>query len=210
MKIVITCFLIVSSSFSFGQISIINLSLTDSSLDIAYVGVDNHIALKGVNRLSTLIISVTNGTIEKYASNEYLFRMQNTDTSVFSVKQNGKVIASKTFKGSTLPSPVAGLGNLKDSVVTMKQIELNPFLAIILPNCFYRNNSTILGFSAAFFNHETNDSLFTSADRNKLSPQQLKIIKELKSGDTIYFDNIRYVWPDSRTVKASPFRIYIK
>ena len=209
MKIVIAYLLIVSSLFSSGQVSIINRSLTDSSLDIAYVGVDNHIALKGINNFSTLIISVTNGTIEKYVANDYIFRTSNTGSSTINVKQNGKIIASKTFKGEMFPSEVIRLGNLKDSILSIRQIQLNPFLVIVLPNCLCKYNFQIVSFSAIFFKHETKDSIITTAKLHQFSPEQLAIIKELKPGDTIYFSNIRFIGgPDD--ARVPPLRVYIK
>ena len=128
------------------QVNIFNRSLTDSSLRIVYIGVDNFLEIKGV---------------------------------------------------------------IKDSVASINEILINPFLRLFRENCFYKKQFMITSFRATFIGYDL-DSLNTNAPGNLLTQEQIDQIKKLRRGDKIFFNEIYAVGPDSRRRKLTPFIIIIE
>src|ERR1700752_1992453 len=83
---------------SFSQVNIINRSLTDSSLTIAYIGVDNAIELTGLkNNHGTLSFSTTNGIITNVGGNRYILRPLRQGECVITFTEKNRILAKKIF-----------------------------------------------------------------------------------------------------------------
>ena len=101
------------------------------------------------------------------------------------------------------------LGGIKDSVASIQEILINPFLHLFRENCFYKKQFMITSFRATFIGYDL-DSLNMNATGNLLTQEQVDQIKKLRRGDKIFFNEIYALGPDSRRRKLSPFTIIIK
>lgn len=212
MKFIINLILLVIALKTAAQTDIICSKLTDSSLNYFYIGVDNPIAVIG-NRITdnyTVTISGGGAMITKESANNYIVKATTVtdECKVVIIGKNGKVILKKDFKVRVIREPVATLSGIKDTTVSRNRILLNPFLSIVIPNCYFQLNYKVLSFSATFINES--DSIYTTAIDNLLSLEQMKLIKEAVAGSKIYFDNIRAIGPDERARKFPPFWIKIQ
>ena len=202
--------LVFLSPFSiFAQVNIINRSLTDTSLAYAYVGVDNAIELTGYKVNNSILISITRGTIMNLGQNRYVLRISIPGECVLTFTDKGKVIAKRTFKVDELAEPRIRLAGVRDSVASVNQILVNPFLIIEIPGSYLKHRLVVTRFMATFVGQNF-DSLETFAAGNIFTQEQINIIKQLHSGDRIFFSDIYFLGPDSRRRKFPPFTIIIK
>jgi GldM C-terminal domain len=192
------------------QVDIINVSIADSTKPILYIGVDNYVSLKGKNNYVDYSISIagTNSTITKTGPNKYIARVAEKGTAIITYTEKGKSPVKKNFLVEIVPDPIATLAGLYDTTINRNRILINPQLQVILPNCYYQHSYRVISFQAVFINGS--DSIFTFSNYNRLTEEQLKLVRQQTSGATIYFDNIRALSTDSRTVTLQPFWIKIE
>ena len=208
MKLISFSLFTILSVTVYSQINIINESLTDSSKNIFYIGVDNRISIIGLAD-NTIAITGGGGAIYKTGKGQYVVRVSTPTDDCKIILINGtKNIFRKSYKVRTIGELVATLSGIRDTTVSRNRVLLNPFLSIVIPNCFYQHNLQVVSFSAIFINNR--DSITTMANGNLLSQEQINLVKEASPGSNIYFDNIRGRGPDSRTRIFHPFWIKIQ
>jgi len=191
-----------------GQVYIFNQNLTDISINIFYIGVDNRISILWLADYK-IAISGGGGTIQKTGKDQYVVRVTTpTDNCEIIITNGTKNIFRQSYFVRTIGDPVATLSGIRDTIVSKNRILLNPFLTVVIPNCYYNHNRRVLSFSATFINDR--DSVPTITNGNLLSQDQLKLVKEANTGSKIYFDNIRAIGPDERARKLFPFWIKIQ
>jgi len=193
----------------FSQVNIINRSLTDSSLNIAYLGLDNAIELTGYKKSVKLIFLITNGTMTDIGQNRYVLRPKNEGECIISFHNQGNKIISKLFRIDTLGDMKIRLAGVQDSVASIHQILANPFLISEIPKSYYKSPVYITSFIATFIG-EKFDSVRTNAMGNLFTQEQIDIIKQLRQRDKILFQDVYFFWPDGRRRKYPPFVIAIK
>ena len=209
MKLIVFNLFTILSVTTYSQVKIINESLTDSSKNIFYIGVDNWIRTSVFDNNYSITITKGCGTIQETRKGNYIVRVSAiTDLCELFLLKGTKNILRKSYLVRTIGDPVATLSGIRDTTVSRNRILLNPFLSIVIPNCFYQHNIQVVSFTAIFINDR--DSLTTNANGNLLSQEQIRLVKEANPGSNIYFDNIRGHGADDRTRKFPPFWIKIE
>lgn len=202
-------FIAVKSS---AQTDIICLNLTDSTQSYFYIGVDNPIKVTGQKFPDNYSVNISGGsaTITKVSPNNYIVRVTSVtdEFKIWITDKKGKIFFEKTFKTRTIPAPIETLSGLRDTTLSRNRILLNPFLSIVFPECYFRLNMPIISFDATFIN--AGDSISTIGDKNFLSKEQIKLIKEMEPGTKIYFSNFRTLGPDDGDRYLRPFWIRIE
>jgi hypothetical protein len=121
----------------FSQINIINRSLIDSSLNIAYLGVENAIELVGSKNSTTkLSFTTTNGTMSDVGQGRYILRPEKAGECIIRFQSKGQKIVSKVFRIDTTFNLITRLAGVRDSFATVQEIISNPFLIIESPKSF--------------------------------------------------------------------------
>lgn len=194
--------------FANSQIKIVNISLVDSTQPILYAGVDNEIRFKGVNQ-SKFTKQIEKGMFAALLDNRFVARVsQPGDTAVIKLLDKDRLIFERKFIIAEVPPLVATVGHMNDSVATISRILVNPFLTAEC-HCYLKNDFHILNFEMTVYSAAERDlKLLSSTER--LTDEQIKTIKNCKSGDKLYFDNIRATSADSRTRKLPSFTLTIK
>jgi hypothetical protein len=209
MKLIGVSLFTILSATAYGQINIINESLTDDSKNIFYIGVDNRIRISVFDDNYSMAITGGGGTIQKTGKGQYVVRVTAvTDLCELFVLKGTRNIFRKPYVVRTINDPVATLSGIRDTTVSRNRILLNPNLSIVIPNCYFRFNYRVVSFSASFINDQ--DSITTFSNGNILSPEQINLVKNAVTGSNIYFDNIRGMGADDRTRKFYPFWIKIQ
>jgi hypothetical protein len=213
MKLFFICVLATFSAIVNGQISISNLSLTDSTLPYFYIGVDNYIRISGKEfkeANSAIRVSGGGASILKESANRFIIRVNaiTDDCRVWITNENGTTIAKKTFKVRIIPEAFATLNGKKNDTVSKKEILLSPFLKMIIPNCFLKLNYQITSFSVTLVSN--GDHILIATKGNTLSLEQKKAIEKLQPSDTILFKEIRVGGPDDGFRYPLSFWIQIK
>jgi hypothetical protein len=210
MKLIAASIFLFLASVCKGQINIINQSLTDSTLNILYIGVDNRIKVTGYNDSYNLTITGGGGSLYKTGKNEYIVH-SSTPTMLCElvILKGTKHIFRKSYEVRTISTPIATTCGLKDTTVKAGDLLVNPFVSVFTPGCYLRLNYRIISFHATFI--QDTDSTITISKSNMFSTEQIQMIKILKPGDKIYFDDLRYIGPnDARNLPPLPFWIKIK
>lgn len=134
----------------FSQVDLKNISLTNPDLAILYIGIHNEIELTGLEYDSTYIVKYTKGfaRINDWGNGKFhvIPRIKTKDTLY--LYRNDNLIFTKIFELKRLPDPIAQLGDITDTIATIKEILSNPNLNIILPNCYYKMSFRIVKFRA--------------------------------------------------------------
>lgn len=214
MRIFLTVLLFpLFTNYSSSQVQVINRSLTDSTLNYFYIGEDNALEVKwnGVNP-ATAGVAISDGgsTITRIDKDRYIVRVTTTtDSCHLRFYQNGnKMLVDRYYKCRYINPIVARLGDITDSIITVREILINSFVRAISPDCFYKIRFWITSFSADII-HD-GETVFTTAYGSLLTQEQLKLIKTLVQGDQIYFHSMRSTGPDNRGKLLPAFRVYIK
>jgi len=220
MRSSIITILLLSSLLIKAQITITNHSLTDTSQNIFYIGVDNLIKISGkqYKPLEQSLVIKGGGASMGGVGGTYIVKVQKeTDDCSIWVYENGKSIFKKKFICRKIGDPVVKYGGLNDSIMTynksvkasINQLLENSFLYIDFPGSYYKHKYQILSFATLMLSDKT-DSLSVSGDGNMLSSKQKEMIKKLQPGDAIVFEDIYCLDPDKRRRKLTPFIIEIK
>lgn len=208
-QVLIVTFILLSIQL-LGQIEIINLERTDSSVNIFYVGVENLVRLKTEKNFSNYQITVTGAgsSLYKIEKDLYIIKVNRIDTCTLIVSKNNKPLLKRTYATGFIANPLATLNGIRDTTINKNKILLNPFLSVIIPDCFYRHGIGVTSFQAVFI--DNNDSTITNSPNHAFSNEQIKLTKQLKRGNKIFFTEIRAVAANSRTQKLRPFWIKIE
>jgi len=214
LKILHTLLLLIPLS-AFAQLNIINRSLTDSSLNIAYIGVENAIELtERKNNHRTISFSATNGTITNVGENRYVLRPLKPGECVITFTEKNKVLAKKAFFIDNVPEPGPRFSNVNDSIqkgdtkylkISLSRLVNDPVLRIYAPKCFLKEKGQILSYRITYDGpgFEDQDEILVTGSR--LSEDQVKLISKRFRNDTYMFvDEIRCVFPDGRIYRLVP------
>jgi hypothetical protein len=152
-------------NISFSQIKISNLSLTDTSLPIAYIGVDNILSISGLGKgekisLSSMYTSsrLTNNGVNKFIYSPSL--KENNDTVY--IWKDDIIIGNQHFKIKKLNEPQVSLGNLRDNFITISKILENPNLNIFIPDNYFKYKMHIISFELFKIVNKDTISLYSS------------------------------------------------
>ena len=194
--------------FANSQIKVFNISLIDSTRPILYIGVDNAIRFAGINE-SKFSKKIEKGMLTYLGYNQIIARVsQPGDTAIIKLLDKDRIIFERKFKIAEVPSLVATVGHLNDSIATISRLLMNPFLTVECL-CYLKNDFRVISFEMTVHSAVESDFLLLSSTE-RFTDEQIKTIKDCKSGDKLYFDNIRAISPDSRTRKLPSFTITIK
>jgi len=194
----------------FSQVNSVNHSLIDSSLNIAYLGVDNSIEIIGYKGSNKLSYSTTNGTITSLGQNQYVLRPAKEGECIISFQSKGQKIASKIFRIDTLTNLIARLAGVRDSFATVQQIITNSFLIIEVPKSFYKARCIVRSFLLTMDGAGFEDTDPYEIVGNIIPEFVIKRIKNLKKGDQMWFEQIIMNCADCRARKLPPFKIIIR
>jgi hypothetical protein len=210
---------LISPLVSLSQVNIINRSLTDSSLKIAYIDVRNILELTGRKSPNALSFSTTNGTLMSLSENQYVLRPSKEGECVVSFFDKGKKIASKIFRVESFSDPVRTFGGRYDSVdkdgytyfITYINLINDPVFRIKIPNCYFKDPWKIVSYRITLDSLSGNQTMtefvVTGQEPTK---EQIQIIKNYGANTFMTVEDIRATSPDGRVRRLIPLIINIK
>jgi hypothetical protein len=200
-------------------VNIVNRSLTDSSLDIAYIDVRNILELTGSKSSNNLSFSTTNGTLMNLSQNQYVLRPSKEGECLVSFSDKGKKIASKIFKVVSFSDPVKTFGSRYDSVakdgytyfISYENLINDPVFRITIPNCYFKDPLKIVSYRITLDSLSGGETIteFTVTGPEP-TKEQIQIIKNYGANTFMTIDDIRAIGPDGRVRKLTPMIFNIK
>jgi hypothetical protein len=189
------------------------MSLIANAPDVLYIGITNRIKLENGKPGNNYIVAVNGADSRLEKSDEYVYniRVSKTDTCRLTIKTpDDKILLEKKYTVRTIPMFRPAFAGTIDTVISKSRILANHTFYIVIPDCFYDHNSYINSFSATFIQSSSNDSTYTRSFFNRLTEEQLKLVRELNSGDQIFLSEIYAGSPDSRRQRMPDMTIRIK
>ena len=206
--------------FLTAQVNIINVSLIDTSLHIAYIGIENTIELTGLKTArDSIFFTTTNGTITGLGKNQYVLKPFKMGECIVSFQTKKQRLATKTFRADTLGEMTVRLAGVRHSYdtgtrvtyATVQQIVNSPFLVIVIPGTFYKHKCQVTSFVLSMDGAGFEEASVQEEIRGYIIPERIvNIIKRLRKGDFMALDNIYGVCADGRRRKLKPIMIVIK
>ena len=172
-------------------------------MNVFYVGVDNPVsAIAGGITDANTRVEISNGTISKVNSGEYVVRVNTpgVDATVrVYAKENGKetLMGSKTFRVKRVPDPVARINGQTEGV---KKIDKNTLanaggLLVSMKDFEFELNLKIASFNVQV-SRKGELSAMMPSDGNKFSKNMVDNFKRCQLGDKVFITDITAQMPD--------------
>ncbi|MBL7730417.1 MAG: hypothetical protein JNM88_04500 [Chitinophagaceae bacterium] len=172
------------------QLTITCPKLTDANAAFVYIGVDNPVEIKGMDKPEQFMVTISGGgsSITKVSTGHYIIRASMADSLTLSVIKMGKPVLRKRFKVEKLPEPVVTLADSTDNNVTKAAILAKPRIDIVFPGCLYKHGMEVTRFVMTIEKGEELHTITSDADR--LNEKQLQLISEAAPGTMVTFDDV--------------------
>jgi len=109
------------------------------------------------------------------------------------VFKNKKLISTNLFTVSKCDfNPIGNLSFVSDSLISINQILSNPYLVITNSQCEYNFRFVIYNFRLNVERKNNGPIISTYSSIRILTDEMISIIKQLKPGDRILFDEVKY------------------
>lgn len=175
-------------------------TISPTKMNVFYIGVDNPVEVSAAGvRGQDLDVSISNGTISG-SGGQYIVRVTSQGKSTITVGAKGKKLASKEFRVKIIPDPVAKVGNKPGGNMPAAEMRVQNGLAAILENFDFEAKYEVLGYQVTFV-PKRQDPVSAQCNGPYFSEGVKNFQKEMKPGDTVYFEEIRVKGPDGTTRK---------
>jgi gliding motility-associated protein GldM len=191
-----------TETFPFSEPYTVGASTTSISADkmnVLYIGLQNPISISAAGVPAEQVsASINNGTISKTGAGKFSVTVTKPGTATIGVVANGKNMAGKEFRIKYIPDPVLKVGMSKGPFMKAAEFKVQGGLRADLEDFLfegvrYEVVSYRIGIDAKgkdYAEGEANSAYFP----NSVMP----VIRSLRAGDIVYFDNIRVKGPDGR------------
>ena len=192
-----------------------NASIALDKMNVLYIGVDNPITIAasgGGDDKVAASIAGAGGSIRKVGNGKYIVRVsQQSDDCKITVNVDGKVAGISQFRVRRIPNPVATVGGFASG----ENIPAATFRAQGGVAAWIKDFPFDLKYQVSSFliSTDTDDGDIAEAQvtGNAFDAKALDIIRKyVKSGKTIYIDNIRAIGEDGESRKVPSLVYYIK
>jgi hypothetical protein len=208
MRLTIVCLF---AFYSFGvqaQVDIINTSLYKADIRYLYCGIDNIIKVAGIKDGDNYTLVSSSGSQIKtsnFSNIFYLLVTQPNTKDTIKVIKNDTAIYQKIFTTEQTKEPVLRFGLISQPFTTVKQLSSPNELLLAFPD----SNLTYSIRSFTFVSSRKSKKEINCVG-NSFTPKVYAAIKKLKSGDTVFIDNIKAGCPDGTTRTLMPFNLTIR
>lgn len=194
MKIILIAISFFFSLRSAGQVKIVNESLTDSTVDYFYIGVENKISISGISSSNYKInISSLYATLTKIAADEYIVRVNSpTDSCQLSILADGKIIFARYYKVRVLPDQIITLGSFNNrdrDTATIEEILADSKLRVELPGCYFKHNVKVAAYYSTIGTEQTETVHLKPTPGDQLTSWERNRILRCSPGDMIILSN---------------------
>jgi hypothetical protein len=163
-------------------------------MNVFYIGVDNPVAITAAGVTTGVNASISGGSISPTGNGQYKVRVSTPGEVTVSVSGGGRNLGSQRFRCLPLPSPYATVaGRVGGSIPATELMNTQSVVAkldnfvfdLSFPIVSFVVSATIQGFTQEY-----------STTGSTISAQQKGLIRDLKRGDKVYFENIMCKMPD--------------
>ena len=194
------------------QVGAPSVAISPTKMNVFYIGVDNpvDVTASGVPAASVAASLSGSGTIKKLSNGKYIVRVKSTNDVKINVSAKvgdaQKSHGSMTFRCKRVPDPIAKVGG-KSGGRIKKALLTRATVTASLENFPFDLSYPIISFVAS-----TTQNGFTVSEKSsgsKMSNAQKQMIAEMKSGQKVYFEDIKAKAPDGSTRNLGTVKLVI-
>lgn len=188
-------------------------------MNVLYIGVDNpmSISVPGVP-MENVTHSVTGGGVllkpdPKLGKGKFIATAKSQGEAKIrvSAKFDGgtRQMGEFNFRVKRIPDPVAMVANKKEGSVNKNELAAQSAIIPVLENFDFEAYYTVTGFTLARFG-KGRDPIYQRSDNNRITPEMVNVINQCRTGDKVYFENIKARGPDGTTRSLSSVNFTIQ
>ncbi|HEY4786010.1 MAG TPA: GldM family protein [Bacteroidales bacterium] len=175
-------------------------AVSPTRMNVFYLGIDNpvSIAVAGIPA-NQVFATIDNGTI-RMSGNNYIVKPQHIGKATVQVfgamDGNKKLLSNVEFRVKPLPDPVAKVGGKKGGTI-LRSILLSQTMVVADLEAFdFDAEFTVKEFTMSASISGFKTELISQG--NQITDPQRNLIKQVKSGDNVYFTKIKAAGPDGK------------
>jgi len=200
-------------SFPFSEPYTVGASTTSISADkmnVLYIGLQNPISISAAGVPAEQVsASITNGSITKTGAGKFSVTVSKPGTATINVVANGKNIPGKEFRIKYIPDPVLKVGMSKGPYMKASEFKVQGGLRADLEDFLFEGVRYEVVSYRLYIDARGKDPFEADANSAYFPSGALPIIRSIKAGDIVYFDNVRVKGPDGRVRDMSNFNLKI-
>jgi gliding motility-associated protein GldM len=194
------------------QVAKPSTTISPTKMNVLYAGLKNPISISAPGISSRdLIVSMTNGTIERTADGFLAFPSKPGEKTIISVSATvdgkAKEMGSILFRVKPVPKPQASVGGKSEGFIDKGVIVAEQGVFAEIPEFDFDMKFTVLSFTVSASQGSFTSELPTNG--NRFSQQQKDLFKQLNKGSRLYIDNIVAKGDDGLTRTLSPLSFKI-
>lgn len=172
-------------------------------MNVLYIGYPNKVTVSaagvGAEKIS---ISAPGANIQRTGNGEFIVNVgSQSDNFVITASAEGKTIGSAAYRVRNIPQAIAKVGDFKSGAyVNLSALAAQAGVNAGIENFPLPLRYTVTKFTVVGLN-EDGDVIKEICQGNQFTPRAKQIIRGLKSGDIISFEEIQCVGPGNRSMR---------
>lgn len=173
-------------------------TVSPTKMNVFYIGVDNPIEVSAAGvKGQDMSVSVSGGNISG-SGGAYVVRVSTAGEATVNVSAKGKPLTSKKFRVKMIPDPIAKVGGKNGGRMSSAEMRVQNGLAAVLENFDFDAKFEVISYQVTFV-AKRQDPVSAVCNGAYFNSQVQSFQKDMKPGDTVYFEEIRVKGPDGTT-----------
>lgn len=189
-------------------------SISADKMNVLYIGLSNPISISaGGVPAEKVSAGINNGSMTKTGAGKYAVVVSKPGTAMITVSGDidGKVktLGSKEFRIKYIPDPVLKVGLSKGPYMKAAEFKVQGGLRADLEDFLFEGVRYEVVSYRLYIDARGKDPYEADANSAYFPSSAMPIIRSIKAGDIVYFDNVRVKGPDGRVRDMSNFNLKI-
>jgi hypothetical protein len=173
-------------------------------MNVLYIGVDNPLSISaGSTGREKMHVSFSNGTLTATGGDKYIAKPTTPGMGKIIVNISGKN-SEFPMRVKYLPLPAGFIGAKRGGVINTAEFKAIGGLIARLQESDFEAPFRVVSYKLGAIGGSIPQYVEASNDGNKWGGQAASLVNRASPGTNIFFDEIRVIGPDGRTVQIPP------
>jgi len=193
-------------------VSLLNTSLHQPSLPVAYTSVDNIMTIRGDLKGGSLRIERSGGPVSMRPGTSIMFKLRYTSTGkdTFRIFSDDRLLLEKIYEIRTAGSYTVGLTGTEDSLLTAESVKKAGRLSVKMPGTLFRPTEKVVGFSVDLCTPERKILRKFTMTGSSFSAEFLQALSESPPGTMLVFHTISTNLSAGKNRHIKEFNVVLK
>lgn len=191
-----------TENFTFSEPYTVGASTTSISADkmnVLYIGLQNPISISAAGVPAEQVsASINNGTISKVGAGKFSVTVTKPGTATIGVVANGKSMPGKDFRIKYIPDPILKVGLSRGPLMKAAEFKVQGGLRADLEDFLFEGVKYEVVSYRITIDAKGKDLAEAEANSAYFPNSIMPLIRALRAGDLVYFENVRVKGPDGR------------